>query len=372
MKIAFDAKRAYLNSSGLGSYSRTLIKSLNEFHLNNEYTLYTTKVSNGPFQQYIDTQKNISVHQPSGFIAKKTSALWRTFGITKLLNETQVDVFHGLSNELPVNISQFKGKKIVTIHDLIFLEHPNLYPYIDRKIYDKKFRHACDVADTIIAISDETKRDIEKLYKIPSNKIEVVYQSCSELYYNDAPAEQKKAIIIKHKLPKEFLLYVGTVEERKNLLSIVKALLHVKDIPLVVVGRQTAYFNTVKAFIEEHNLQNRVLFLGSVAGEDLPPLYQLATIFILPSIMEGFGIPIIEAQTSRTPVITTRGGCFGEAGGPHSIYINPTDVNALAENINYLLDNPAEREKIIDAGVAYSQKFHPAIITQQLIDIYKK
>lgn len=372
MKIAFDAKRAYLNNSGLGNYSRTLIKSLNEFHPTNQYKLYTTKESEGPFQNYVSQQQNMVTQLPDSFLAKKLKALWRSFGLTKDLKRNQVNVFHGLSNELPFNIEQFDGKKVVTIHDLIFLAHPELYPFIDGKIYNTKFRHACHSADTIIAISQATKDDIIKFYNIAPEKIEVVYQSCDDLYYQECPHEKKDSVIKKHNLPDNYLLYVGTVEERKNLITIVKSLVYIKDIKLVVAGRHTDYIKTVKAFIDEHQLVDRVIFLGSVDGQDLPALYQLATIFILPSIMEGFGIPIIEAQTSKTPVITTIGGCFSEPGGPHSIYVQPKDEKELASKITFLLENPDEREKMIEAGIAYTKRFHPEVITQQLMDVYTK
>ena len=118
------------------------------------------------------------------------------------MNEQHIQVYHGLSNELPFNINHFKGKKIVTTHDLIFLRYPKLYPYLDRKIYNKKFRHACDTADTIIAISEETKRDIEEHYFIPENKIKVIYQSCDELYYKELTNEHIQEVKIKHQLPR--------------------------------------------------------------------------------------------------------------------------------------------------------------------------
>ncbi len=370
MNIAFDAKRAYLNSSGLGNYSRTLIKSLNKYYPTNQYTLFTTRQAENDFQKYISIQKNISVLEPKSFLDKKIRARWRSYGITDLLTENNIDVYHGLSNELPFNIKKFKGKKIVTVHDLIFLRYPKLYPLIDSKIYNKKFRHACDISDMIIATSEETKRDIEKYYFIPENKINVIYQSCDENYYREYSKEEIQNVITKHQLPDNFLLYVGTVEERKNLLTIVKALKLVKDIPLIVVGKKLKYFNTVMEYVRENKLKNRVIFLKDVSNIDLPVIYRMAKIFIFPSISEGFGIPIIEALTSKTPVITTLGGCFPEAGGPHSIYINPKDENVLAEKINFLLSAESDRKQIAENGFEYAKKFHPSTITQQLMSLY--
>lgn len=371
MNIAFDAKRAYLNTSGLGNYSRTLIKSLNQYYPDNNFHLFTTQSAENEFQQYVSQQANFKVHEPVNFIDKKVRARWRSYGITELLNANKIDVYHGLSNELPFNIRKFSGKKIVTVHDLIFLRYPKLYPLIDSKIYNKKFRHACDISDIIIATSEETKKDIEKFYFIPESKIKVVYQSCDERYYADYSHEQITEITQKHQLPDNYLLYVGTIEERKNLLTIVKAMESVNDIPLVVVGKKLKYYKVVMEYLRENKLKNRVIFLKDVSNFDLPIIYRKAQIFILPSISEGFGIPLIEALTSKVPVITTEGGCFPEAAGPDSIYINPKDELVMAEKINYLLKAESMRLQMAKKGFEYAQKFHPSTITQQLMALYK-
>jgi len=372
MHIAFDAKRAFLNSSGLGNYARTLVKSLHAYHPENQYTLFTPRVVENEFQKNIHAATGISVQEPEHFIDKKLRSRWRSYGITQILNEKQVDIYHGLSNELPFNIQQFKGKKMVTTHDLIFLRYPKLYPFIDRKIYNKKFRNACDNADIIIAISQETKRDIEKFYFIPESKIRVVYQSCDEIYYNPINAAQTEGVIKKYNLPAEYLLYVGTIEERKNLLTLVKALKQTKDIPLVVIGKKRTYFNKVMDYITANQLKNRVHFIEHIDHYELPVVYSKAKIFIFPSLFEGFGIPIIEALTSKVPVITTAGGCFPEAGGPDSIYIDPQNEKQLAEHINFLLSNEQTRIQMAEKGFQYAQLFHPKKCVEQLMRIYKE
>ncbi|MBV6493747.1 MAG: D-inositol-3-phosphate glycosyltransferase [Turneriella sp.] len=370
MHIGFDAKRAFLNTSGLGNYSRTLIELVVNAEKKSQFTLFTPKLKEENFYNSINNLPNCTIETPTRFIDKSLRSHWRSFGITKLLNLKKIDLYHGLSNELPFNIKNFKGKKIVTIHDLIFLRYPKLYPFIDRKIYNKKFYHACKSADTIIAISQETKNDIINFYSIPQAKIKVVYQSCNAKFYENISRADLDKMLSLYKLPHEYLLYVGTIEERKNLLLIIKALSQVKDIPLVVVGRKRKYFQKVKEQILKLGLQSRVIFLENVANHDLPAIYRQAKIFIYPSFFEGFGIPIVEALASRIPVITTKGSCFLETAGPNSIYINPNNEYELAENINFLLKSKQQRKEQTEKGFIYAQKFHPKTYLNEILKIY--
>ncbi len=359
MNIGFDAKRAFLNQSGLGNYSRTLIKSLAEYFPGNNYSLFITKKKISDFSDFVSRQKDLSVIEPQKILDKKISARWRSYGITELLNKNKMDVYHGLSNELPFNITQFKGKKIVTIHDLIFLRHPKLYPLIDRKIYNKKFKSACELADVIVATSKQTKNDIVEFYSVNPEKIKVVYQSCEDVFRNDMTKEDIRKTQLKYKLPEKYLLYVGTIEERKNLLTIVKAMTIAKDIPLVIIGKKKSYFKKVERFISKNKLKKRVLFLENVPNEDMPALYRSSEIFIYPSLFEGFGIPIIEALSCKTPVITTKGGCFEEAGGKDSIYIDPMNHEQLAEEIKKVLSLSDVRKSVTEKGFEHSKIFLP-------------
>jgi glycosyltransferase involved in cell wall biosynthesis len=370
MNIGFDAKRAFLNQSGLGNYSRTLIRSLATCFPDNHYSLFTTKNGSTDFFSFASAQKNCSVILPQKFIDKRITANWRSYVITELLTKNKIDVYHGLSNELPFNISKFKGKKIVTIHDLIFLRHPELYRFIDRKIYNKKFRSACELADMIIATSEQTKNDIVEFYSADPKKIKVVYQSCDDVFRKEFTKEETQKIQSKYKLPKKYLLSVGTIEKRKNLLATLHALALVKDIPLVVVGKKKSHFKKVKQFISKNKLQKRVLFLENVPGEDMPAIYRSAEIFIYPSLFEGFGIPILEALTCKTPVITTQGGCFAEAGGKDSIYIDPTNHELLAGEIKRLIASPELRKNMAEKGLEYSKKFLPEVIANEMMKIY--
>jgi glycosyltransferase involved in cell wall biosynthesis len=373
MKIGYDAKRAFQNFTGLGNYSRTLIETLTTHFPENEYHLFTPKENNIPRVTKVTTHPSVSVHLPIGSLGKKLPALWRSYTINQDMKKSGVQIFHGLSHELPLSMPA-NVRSVVTIHDLIHERYPSFYPFIDRKIYSFKFKKACQQADIVVAISEQTKRDIIDFYNIQSSKIQVIYQSCDPIFYKNRPLSINEEIIKKYHLPSQFMLYVGTVNERKNLLGLVKALKNLdnqQDINLVVIGDGSAYFQKVKKYVTENGLEKRVVFILKIDFTDLPTIYKLAKVFVLPSFFEGFGIPIIEALWSGTPVISSIDSCFEEAGGPHSIYIKPQDIEALTAAINRVWGDESLRNDMILRGSAFVKKFTDEGIAEQWIKLYQ-
>ncbi len=373
MKIGYDAKRVFQNFTGLGNYSRTLIETLTTHFPENEYHLFTSTLNDMPRVTKVTTHPSVSVHLPLSNLNKKLPALWRSYTINKDIQKTGIQIFHGLSHELPLSIPK-NVRTVVTIHDLIHERYPYFYPFIDRKIYSFKFKKACQQADIVVAISQQTKRDIIDFYKIEPSKIHVIYQSCDPIFYKNRPLSNKSEIVKKYNLPPQFMLYVGTVNERKNLMSLVKSLKIIenqKDINLVIIGDGNAYFQKVKKYVIENGLQKRVCYVPKIDFRDLPTIYELARVFVLPSFFEGFGIPIIEALWSGTPVISSIDSCFEEAGGPHSIYINPHDIDALAAAITRVWDDKDLRSNMILRGSNFVNKFSDIGIAEQWIKLYQ-
>lgn len=363
MKIGFDAKRFFHNKTGLGNYSRDLIRIISTFYPDHLYFLFTPKLP----KNYTKTNNAITL-APKG-VFKKLKSIWRSYFIKNDIKKSKIDIFHGLSGEIPFGVSK-NVKLVVTIHDLIFVRYPNLYSFWDRKIHYYKFKFASKRADLIIAISEQTKLDIIDFLKIPSEKIQVVYQGCSPAFKEIYSNAEKETVISKFNLPSKFILNVGTIEPRKNALSIVKAIKNT-EIKLVLIGKKTKYFDEIQLFEKEHKMDN-LLHLSNVSQKELAIIYQLATVFVYPSIFEGFGIPIIEALFSKTPVITTNSGVFPEAGGENSIYVNPYNIEELSEKIKLLYFDSDLRTKISNQGIIYAEKFLDENIAKNIIDLYNK
>lgn len=363
MKIAFDGKRFFNNSSGLGNYSRDLVRILGTYFPENQYVLFNKNQS--------EKGKEILQLPNVSFLETSKGNFSRQFKMGKDAQQINADIFHGLSGELPLKWTEKPIKKIVTIHDLIFMRFPQYYSFFDRKIHFWKFKKAAEQADLIIAISEQTKQDIIHYLEVPESKIKVIYQGCHKAFKENKCAQFLNSIKEKYNLPERFILNVGTIEERKNLLNIVKAIQET-EISLVVIGKKTKYFKKVQNFIDKNALQKQVLFLENVSMEELAAIYKLADIFVYPSFFEGFGIPIIEALFSETVVITSNLSCLPEAGGEDSVYINPHHFEDIKAKILFLWNNESERNRRAAKSLEFVQKFNDKEIGKNLQSVYQE
>jgi glycosyltransferase involved in cell wall biosynthesis len=371
MIIGFDAKRAMQNNTGLGNYSRYIIEVLSEYYSDNRYVLFAPREKANKRLADIFSRENIFSVFPTG-LSKLFPSLWRESGINRDIKKNGISIFHGLSNELPVGVRHTGIKTVVSIHDLIFLRYPQYYNLIDRLIYRIKFIRACRKSDKIIAVSACTKRDIISFFNVPEEKIEVVYQGCHKQFKTPVPEEKRRKVLEKHRLPSRYLLYVGSIEARKNLLLTVQALTRLPgDIHLVAIGKSTSYQSKINSFARKANLTSRIHIKNDFPFEDLPSVYQSASLFLYPSFFEGFGIPIIEALSSGVPVIAAKGSCLEEAGGPDSVYVNPTDPQALAEKIEEVLTHPAIADAMSEKGKKYVLRFSDEVIASDVMAVYR-
>ena len=370
MRIGYDAKRFFHNTTGLGNYSRDLIRILSRDYPGNTYLLYNPKP--GKVKRFVPDGKISLEKLPSTAPGRLFPAWWRSRGMLRDLVKDQVDVFHGLSGELPWGIRDASIPSVVTIHDLIFMYYPDMYSAIDRMIYTRKFRYAAHTADRVVAVSEKTREDIVEYLGVPREKIQVIYQGCHPAFKKEIPQQVWTELQSRYALPESFILYVGSLNRRKNAFTLVQALQRT-DEPLVLVGSGGAYFEKIRQYVEEHKMQDRVFFLQGLNMEQIAELYRHAMIFVYPSLFEGFGIPLIEALYSGTPVITTAGGVFPEAAGPGSVYLDdPENPDELHEKITYLLNREDLRRQMAEEGKVFVQKFNDETIAKNWHQLYNE
>lgn len=358
MKIGFDAKRAFHNNTGLGNYSRFVIEVLLKYFPQNEYLAYSPKLSD----------RDIGIKA----ITPKKKLLWRSWLIKNDLQRDNIQIYHGLSNELPFGKMPSGIKTVVTIHDLIFERYPKLYPFFDTLIYKIKFRRACQNADAVVAVSQQTKRDIVDFYGINPAKIHVIYQDCDVAFQEKSSTEHLENVREKYQIKKKYILSVGTIIERKNQAILVAAFhqLNLNNYELILVGGHSKYQDQIENYIKENNIQ-QVKILNKVSFQDLPAIYQGSELFVYPSFFEGFGIPIVEAIHSGVPVVAATGSCLEEAGGEGALYVNPLDINDLSDKILQILANKALKKQLVEAGQKHVRQFSAERVAKQLNELYQ-
>lgn len=370
MRIGFDAKRLFNNFTGLGNYSRTTLDILAEFFPSNEYILYTPGIKHNDITDRYTGLPCCKTVQPNGIIR---GSMWRTFGIASATRKDAIDIYHGLSNELPAGLDM---PSVVTIHDVAFKTFPDMYHSTDRFTYNQKWKSACSKADRIIAISESTKQDIIRFYGVDPDRIDILYQPVNQLYYTDDEGICPESLR-QHVEGKPYILHVGSINSRKNLLGIVKALeMLPKDmqIPLIVIGDGREYKHKVIGYIQEHNLENLVIFTSEkIYTEGLRYLYRNAVMMVYPSFYEGFGLPVVEAILSRCPVITSNVSSLPEAAGPDQMMADPGNPEDIADKMKRLLSDDSLRLSIAQKGYSYAMdNFRPRLLAGKLMDIYKQ
>lgn len=357
MRIGFDAKRYFHNSTGLGNYSRTLINGMVKSFPENEYYLFAAKIPQ-------------SISSVAKLITKKTVLpFWRQFGITKQIEKEGIELYHGLSAELPY-FKPTKTKYVVTIHDVIFMKYPQYYKSIDRLIYAHKIENAIKKADCIIATSQQTKRDIEQITGDNKNRIEVIYQDCDPAFYNTLSTEEVTKLTSRFNLPSKFLVLVSKFEQRKNHIRVLEALQILKEecLPVVMVGKPGNTSNEVSQFIEKYKLN--VLLISDANKQELIAIYQKAYASIFPSEYEGFGIPVLESLACGKPVLTSKDSCMEEIAGSAGLYFNPSNPKEIAESMKAIQEQELHSQ-LCDNITDRLALFNNSVILEQHNQLYK-
>ncbi len=374
MRIGYDAKRIFHNFRGLGNYGRTLLESLYKYYSEHDYFLYTPPVKDERSIRWQNKYPNMRVKTPSLFYRGIFSSIWRTFLLPSLIVQDELDIYHGLSSELPVGIEKTNVVKLVTIHDMLFYRFPQYYPWIDRQTYLAKTKISCSNCDLIISICQQTKKDLIDFLNISEEKIHVVYQSCHPKFYTPVSIDRIEQAKKRFNIKGSYILYVGALVKRKNILSLIRAFdrIYKNFDHQLVLGGEGSQRDELQQEIDGLKLNSRIIITGYVSREELPALYQGADLFVFPSTFEGFGIPIVEALFSELPVITSKGSCFPEVGGPFTTYIDCTDIEELSFSISKLLSDSYLRSEISRKSRKFAEKFHWRNTSKNMMDIYNQ
>jgi len=380
MNIGFDGKRAFQNKSGLGNYSRSLVTILSRNYPQNQYHLFAPKQT-ALFD--IHSFSNVRATYPNKLFYKKFSGLWRRWGMVKEIKASGLDIYHGISNELPNGIEKANIKTVVTVHDLIFERFPETYHIDERYVHRWKIKRACTIADAVIAISKQTKDDLVNLYGVNAEKIFICYQSCNPIFEKLASSQEKIVVKKKYNLPDRYFLFVSSIAQRKNLVAICRALILLKNkinIPLVVIGdgKEKA---AIKQLMKTNDMGDKLILLNElpVASEaaftsaaDFPAIYQQALALVYPSVFEGFGLPLLEALWSGLPVISSNTSSLPEVAGDAALYFSPNDYELLAAHMLNIATDNGVVESLRSKGFERAKHFKTGKYADCIMNVYNK
>ena len=358
-RFGYDKNTGLPLRVGSAEFAFRLIK---EFAKNNDHNFFIYT----PVEPSKDLPRETNSFK---YIVFKSKKLWTMLGLSKKIykDKNNLDVFFSPTHYLPL-FSVVPS--VVSIFDLSYLKYPELFKKKD--LYQLKIwgRYSIKRAKAVITISESSKNAIIEEYKLASDKVHVVYPGIKELINNreiNMTDLQKK-----YGIKKNFILFVGTIQPRKNIARMVEAISQIPELELIVVGKKGWQYEGILDSPRKFGVENRVKFLEFVPDEELSELYKNAICFVLPSLYEGFGLPILEAMKYGCPVVTSNTSSLPEAGGDAALYFDPEDSSDIAEKIKKLLSDDKLKEDMIEKGYKQAKKFSWEKAAKETLHVLKE
>jgi len=371
MRIGIDARMYRSGVAGIGRYSQNLISNLLKIDSDDQFVFFMTDEDYREFKHLKMQNSNVKVkitNIPHYSLAEQTK-------LPKIIEKEKLDLMHFLNFNYPVN---YKGKFIVTIHDLTLIKFPDTAKrtnILKRSAFNFVMKKACQNATKVIAISNNTKRDIEDIFHIDSNKVKVIYESADDNTLFKCDQKYVDSMKKKYNIDSPVILYVGQFRPHKNLPGLVKAFSKIRDeIPckLVLVGKPDLAHKRLQESIDKTGKKDDIVMPGFVSDEELACWYKLATVFVFPSLYEGFGLPGLEAMQSGTPVVAANNSVLPEIYEKAAIYFDPFETQDIADKIKSVLLNDKLHSDLVQKGKERVKQFSWEKMAKETLDLYRQ
>lgn len=348
MNIGIDISCLAAPKTGVGLYAYHLIQALVTIDTNNRYYLYSAQPVELP-----DSMKSAAT-VVSDTHHKITTPFWEQVQLPRLLTRDKIEVFHTPNYIAPIRT---KIPSIITVHDLSVFLFPKMHPFYRRWRHQLLFPSSIKHAYKIITVSEQTKLDLNHLFPVTKGKTVTIYNGLPVWFY-----QEENAVTHNLELPEPYILFVGTIEPRKNLQLMLKSFSQAKQqhqLPhkLVIIGGNGWGNNQIHTQLEQYGIQNEVIFTGHLEHDQLPPIYQHASLLVFPSIYEGFGFPPLEAMASGVPVIASNISSIPEVVGDAGILLNLDNPQIWAESIYTVLSNQQLQQELRLKGIDRAKQF---------------
>ena len=372
MKVAIDVRTILSNRSGVGNYVLHLIQNLKKVDPESIYYFLSLK-KNLPFLGSFASEQN---HLLTVFSHEShpLGDFWEHFVLPVRLMKKGIDIFHGPASLIPFRKDHYRV--VVTIHDLVAFLFPETIPLKYGAYMRYLLRHAVKRANKIISVSHHTRQDLIEILKVPSEKIIVIHEAPSPIFRPYDPMEVRTFLKERYGIQKKYIYHLGNIEPRKNLIVLLEAFTRVcrelgPEVQLVVSGQKGWLIRSLNQFLKNYPNRDQVFFTGYVPMEELPFFMNGAELFVFPSLYEGFGLPVLEAMSCGTPVISSNRSSIPEIIGSAGILIDPTDTRELADRIIFLLRNREERKRLSLLGKEQAARFSWEEAARKTLDVYR-
>ena len=371
MRIAIDLIPIIGKEAGLQRYAQQLVEGIADFDKKNKYVLLLNEKVYNLLAVRQDNFTNVKVKTPP-----KIHFFWEQVYLPLHTLFKNFDVLH-FPISAPLYFQLSSTKSIVTVHDLTFILYPKTMTKISRFYWSFFMKRGIKTAKRIIAVSKNTKDDLIKYYNIPEEKVKIIPEALTRNFSASLMAGNFQSIKGRYALPEKYLLYVGTLEPRKNIKRLLQAFRKAKNNKkfrhkLVIVGKKGWLFSEIFETVKNLRLENDVVFAGFVPDEDLPGIYSGAEIFVFPSLYEGFGLPLLEAMSYGVPVLTSNSSSLPEVVGDAGILVNPEDTDDIANGILRLVEDRSLRNQLKEKGLQQAQKFSLERMTKETLEVYEE
>lgn len=372
MNIAINTLPLYNTKVGMGKYIVELVNKIPQIDKNSTYFFYVSQ-ENANFFQF--QEKNIILKKvPVSLSSPFGKLVWEHIFLPFSLWKNKIVLYHAPGFVLPFFKLNKNIKFIITLADMTFFSHPQYHMFWKQKYFKYMIPRSIHKADKVIAISESTKKDILKHVSVDEKKIMVTHLGYDTLFSKQS-INKIIPILKKYNINFPYILFVGMLEPRKNVPSLIKAFAAIKNKQnhmLVIVGKKGWQYDKIFDWVQKLKLEQQVVFTGYVPDEHLSALYSGATCFVYPSFYEGFGIPIIEAMACGCPVITSNNSSMEEIAGDAAILVDPYDVQTITRAIETYLYNNDERKKRAKQGIKYVKRFSWETMVKKTEQIYKE
>ena len=349
MRIAIDATSVPQRPAGAGVYAIELVRALAGMHAGDGYALFTRACA---FDPYVSGRRNWRVERIDAG-CRQARLLWEQAVLPRRTAALGIDVLHSTHHTLPLR--PMRARRVVTIHDVTFFLTPERYTPARRLYMQTMTKLAARVADAIIVPSETVRRDVLRLLRMPASKVRAIHEAAGGRYMPVTAAEAS-SVAYRYGLAAPYVLSVGSLEPGKNRARLIRAMAALRDEGfehgLAIVGQPAWTYQQDYALVERLGMSDRVRFLGYVPDEDMPALYNAASVFAFPSLYEGFGLPVLEAMACGTPVITSNVSATAEVAADAAVLVDPLSVEAISAGLRALVSDVGMREGLAARGLA--------------------